>query len=45
MIARYLNAEQLTASMPPSSLALTPANYKFRYMWERARELPPMCFI
>ena len=32
VIARYLNAEQQAAAMPASSLALTPANYKFRYM-------------
>jgi hypothetical protein len=32
VIARYLNAEQEAAAMPASSLALTPANYKFRYV-------------
>lgn len=32
VIARYLNAEQQAATMPASSLALTPANYKFRYV-------------
>src|SRR5271155_1606542 len=32
VIARYLNAEQQAAAMPASSLALTPANYKFRYV-------------
>jgi hypothetical protein len=32
VIARYLNAEQRAAAMPASSLALTPANYKFRYV-------------
>ena len=32
VIARYLNAEQHAAALPASSLALTPANYKFRYM-------------
>jgi hypothetical protein len=32
VIARYLNAERQTAAMPASSLALTPANYKFRYV-------------
>jgi hypothetical protein len=31
VIARYLNAEQQVAAMPASSLAITPANYKFRY--------------
>jgi hypothetical protein len=32
VIARYLNAEQQAAAMPASSLALTLANYKFRYV-------------
>jgi hypothetical protein len=32
VIARYLNAEQQAAAMPASSVALTPANYKFRYV-------------
>jgi hypothetical protein len=32
VIARYLNAEQQAAGMPVASLALTPANYKFRYV-------------
>jgi hypothetical protein len=32
VIARYLNAEQQAAAMPASSLALTPNNYKFRYV-------------
>jgi hypothetical protein len=32
VIARYLNAEQQAAAMPTSSLAITPANYKFRYV-------------
>ena len=32
LIARYLNAEQQAAAMPASSLAITPANYKFRYV-------------
>jgi hypothetical protein len=32
VIARYLNAEQQAAAMPASSLAITPANYKFRYV-------------
>jgi hypothetical protein len=32
VIARYLNAEQQAAAMPASSLALTPANYKFSYV-------------
>jgi hypothetical protein len=32
VIARYLNAEQQAAAMPASLLALTPANYKFRYV-------------
>src|SRR5271156_3761478 len=32
VIARYLNAEQQAAAIPASSLALTPANYKFRYV-------------
>jgi hypothetical protein len=32
VIARYLNAEQQVAAMPASSLAITPANYKFRYV-------------
>jgi hypothetical protein len=32
VIARYLNAELQAATMPASSLALTPANYRFRYM-------------
>jgi hypothetical protein len=32
VIARYLNAEQEAATMPASSFALTPANYKFRYV-------------
>jgi hypothetical protein len=32
VIARYLNAEQNTAAISASSLALTPANYRFRYM-------------
>jgi len=32
VIARYLSAEQQAAAMPASSLALTPANYKFRYV-------------
>jgi hypothetical protein len=32
VIARYLNAEQQAATMPASLLALTPANYKFRYV-------------
>jgi hypothetical protein len=32
VIARYLTAEQRAAVMPTSSLAVTPANYKFRYV-------------
>ena len=32
VIARYLNAEQQAAAMPASSVAITPANYKFRYV-------------
>jgi hypothetical protein len=32
VIARYLNAEQEAANMPASSFAITPANYKFRYV-------------
>jgi hypothetical protein len=36
VIARYLNAEQQAAAMPNSSLALTPANYKFRYVGSRS---------
>jgi hypothetical protein len=32
VIARYLNAEQQAAATPASLLALTPANYKFRYV-------------
>jgi hypothetical protein len=32
VIARYLNAEQQAAAMPACSLAITPANYKFRYV-------------
>jgi len=32
VIARYLNAEQQAAAIPASSLAITPANYKFRYV-------------
>jgi hypothetical protein len=32
VIARYLNAEQQAAAMPASSLAITPANYTFRYV-------------
>ena len=32
VIARYLNAEQQAAAMPASSLAITPVNYKFRYV-------------
>lgn len=31
VIARYLSAEKTAAAMPPSSLAVTPANYEFRY--------------
>ncbi len=32
LIARYLTAELQAAAMPASSLALTPANYEFRYV-------------
>jgi hypothetical protein len=32
VIARYLKAEQQAAAMPASSLAITPATYKFRYV-------------
>jgi len=32
VIARYLNAEQQAAAMPAFSLAITPTNYKFRYV-------------
>jgi hypothetical protein len=32
VIGRYLNAEKQAAAMPGSSLAVTPANYKFRYV-------------
>jgi hypothetical protein len=32
VIARYLAAEQRAAAMPTSSLAVTPANYNFRYV-------------
>src|SRR5258708_15474894 len=32
VIARYLTAEQRAAAMPTSSVAVTPANYKFRYV-------------
>jgi hypothetical protein len=32
VIARYLNAEKQAAAIPASSLALTAANYKFRYV-------------
>jgi hypothetical protein len=32
VIARYLTAEQRAAAMPTSSLAVTPANYNFRYV-------------
>jgi hypothetical protein len=32
VIARYLNAEQEAAAMPACSFAITPANYKFRYV-------------
>ena len=32
VIARYLNAEQQAAAMPASLVALTPANYRFRYV-------------
>jgi len=32
VIARYLKAEQEAAAMPASSLAMTPVNYKFRYV-------------
>jgi hypothetical protein len=31
VIARYLTAEVKAASIPTSSVAITPANYKFRY--------------
>jgi len=36
VIARYLNAERQAAAIPASSLALTPANYKFRYVGSSA---------
>jgi hypothetical protein len=32
VIARYLAAEEQAAELPYSSVAVTPANYKFRYM-------------
>jgi hypothetical protein len=32
VIARYLTAEKEAAAMPPSSIAVTLANYKFRYL-------------
>ena len=32
VIARYLTAEKEAAAMPASSVAVTPANYKFRYL-------------
>jgi hypothetical protein len=32
VIERYLSAEQQAAATPASSLAITPANYKFRYV-------------
>jgi hypothetical protein len=32
LIARYLTAEKRAAAMPTSSLVVTPANYKFRYV-------------
>jgi len=31
VIVRYLSAEERAAEMPPPSVAITPANYKFRY--------------
>jgi hypothetical protein len=31
VIARYLNAQERASQMTPSSVALTPANYKFAY--------------
>ena len=31
VIARYLEAEQQAQALPPSSVAITPANYRFRY--------------
>jgi len=32
VISRYLDAEEQAAELPNSSVAVTPANYKFRYM-------------
>ena len=32
VIARYLTAEKRAAEIPASSIAITPANYKFRYV-------------
>jgi hypothetical protein len=32
VIVRYLSADEKTAEMPASSVAITPANYKFRYI-------------
>jgi hypothetical protein len=32
VIARYLNAQKQAETMPYSSVAITPANYKFRYL-------------
>ena len=43
VIARYLNAEQQAAAMQPSSLSITPANYKFRYVESRG-EAPVYVF-
>jgi len=31
VIARYLSADVRAAAIPPSSVAITPANYRFRY--------------
>jgi hypothetical protein len=31
VIARYIEAEQQAQALPPSSVAITPANYRFRY--------------
>ena len=32
VIVRYLTADEKTAELPASSVAMTPANYKFRYV-------------
>jgi len=46
VIARYLSADVRSAAIPPSSVAITPANYRFRYKGAvRTRETVAYAFF